>query len=215
MNDIIVVVTGTMIDFHRANKTIQSIAKERCTTIFERHSVDRFTVDGESFQAMMIDPKDAIRMVLQIRAMLRQLTHVQHPKGLDARSSVGLSLSDDAAYDTPQESIAGVRSSSGLMELITRNGRLGVSTGNYENDALFKATLRLLDRVVASWSASQASAMEYALEGLTQHQIADILSITQPSVNNQLKLAHWNEIEHIIEVWESFVMQKSDSEYTY
>jgi hypothetical protein len=154
-------------------------------------------------------------MVLEIRAMLKQLTHAEHPKGLDARSSIGLSLVDDGAIETPHRSIAGVRSSSGLMELHSRNGRLGVSTGNYDSDALIGATLRLLDRVVAGWSSSQASAMEHALQGLTQHQIAEMLNITQPSVNNRLKLAHWNEIEHIIEVWESFVMQKSDTEYSY
>ncbi len=215
MNETIAVVTGIIIDFQRANTTMQSIAKERSISMFKRYSVDALNIEGGSFQAVLKDPQIAIRMTLELRSMLRQLTHAQHPKGLDARTSVGLGDIAHGDVLTPNESIAWVRSASGFEELTSRNGRLGVSTSNYDNDALIGATMRLLDRVVAGWSASQASAMEYAIQGLTQHQIAEILNITQPSVNNRLKLAHWNEIEHIIDVWESFVMQRSDTVYIY
>jgi hypothetical protein len=215
MNESIIVVTGIIIDYNRANTTMQVIAKERSRTIFNRYAAAIVSVEKDTFQVTMKDPNDVIRMVLELRAMLKQLLHDQHPRGLDIRASIGLGDLDEGDLNKPKYSVAGVRSMSGLSDLTSRNGRLGVSTGNYENDALFGATLRLLDRVIACWSSSQAAAMEYALQGLTQHQIAEILQITQPSVNNRLKLAHWNEIEHLIEVWESFVYQKSRLEYSY
>ena len=215
MNGTIAVVSGTFIDTDRANSTMLAIVKERISSIFDRYDINSYTLDSDGFSALMNDPHDAIRMCLEHRAMLKQLTHKQHPKGLDSRVSIGLGSAETDSLDINDSNIASVRASLGLDDLVSRNGRIGVSTGNIDVDALLGTALRLLDRVIASWSSSQAAAMEYALQGLTQHQIADILHITQPSVNNRLKLAHWNEIEHVIDVWEGLTLQKVDVEYQY
>jgi hypothetical protein len=215
MSESVAVLSGSILDYNRVNMIFRSILKERTRLLFTRYSVDSVILEGDSFQIVMKDPQDVIRMVLEMRAMLKQLVHSQHPKGLDIRVSIGLGDHDEHQIEISRFTQAWVRSNAGLDDLASRNGRMGVNTGIPESDALIGATMRLLDRVVASWSESQASAMEYTLQGMTQHQIADILHITQPSVNNRLKLAQWNEIEHLIEVWESFVVQKSNMEYVY
>jgi hypothetical protein len=164
---------------------------------------------------LMKSPHDAIRLCLEHRAMLKKLNHQKHPKGLDARVSIGLGeFTGDMMTDNKQNT-ALRRSIRGFDEVSNRNGGLGVRTGDHDTDALLGTTLRLLDRVVSGWSSSQSAAIEYALQGMTQHQIADLLHITQPSVNNRLKLAHWNEIEHVIQVWEYLTMQKSEPEFIY
>jgi hypothetical protein len=215
MSGSIAVMTGSILDYDRLNTTIRAIVKERTRLMFARYSVDLVTLEGDSFQIVLKDPQNVIRMVLEMRAILKQLVHSQHPRGIEMRVSVGLGDHDAERIEMSRYTQAWVRSSTGLDDLVARNGRMGVSTGIPKSDALIGATLRLLDRVIASWSQSQASAIEYALQGLTQHQIAEKLHITQPSVNNRLKLAQWNEIEHIIKVWELFVIQKSHTVYVY
>jgi hypothetical protein len=215
MSGSIAVMTGSILDYNRINTTFRAIVKERTRLMFARYAVDLVTLEGDSFQVVSRDPQNVIRMVLEMRAILKQFISSQHPRGLEIRVSVGLGDYDAERIDMSRYTQAWVRSSTGLDDLVAKNGRMGVSTGNPTSDALIGATLRLLDRVVASWSEYQASAMEFALQGMTQHQIASKLSITQPSVNNRLKLAQWNEIEHIIKVWESFVFQKSQIVYVY
>lgn len=215
MNESIAVVTGTIVDFGRANTTMQTIAREKTSSMYKRHAIESYTIEGNAYIAVMQDPHDAMRLCLEHHAMLKQLVHNQHPKGLDAMMSIGLGGFDDSTNDTPAHYAAKKRAEIGLGVLKSRNGRLAINTGSIDVDALLGTTLRLLDRVVTGWSASQAAAMEYTLQGLTQHQIADILHITQPSVNNRLKLAQWNEIEHIIQVWEGLMVNWNDVEYLY
>ncbi len=215
MNEPIAVVTGTIVDFGRVNTTMQTIAREKASSMYNRHAIESYTIEGNAYIAVMHDPHDAVRLCLEHHAMLKQLVHHQHPKGLDAMMSIGLGGFDDSTTNAPAQYAARQRAESGLDDLISRNGRLAINTGSNDVDALLGTTLRLLDRVVTGWSTSQAAAMEYALQGLTQHQIADILHITQPSVNNRLKLAQWNEIEHIIQVWEGLTLNWNDVEYLY
>lgn len=215
MNDPIAVVTGTIVGYDRANTTVKTIVRERTRSLFGRYVDEAQSIEHGTFAAQMKNPTDALRLCLEYRASLKQLTHQLHPKGLDARTSIGLGEQDaNKAYES-SSTVAVSRSSKGLDELMSRNGYLSVSTGSSEVDTIIGTTLRLLDRVVMSWSASQAAAMEYALQGMTQHQIADVLHITQPSVNNRLKLAHWNEIEHVINVWEGLSLQRDNVEYLY
>lgn len=215
MSEGFVMVAGVITDYNHANTTIKSIVKERLATVFARYNTQDVRIQNGEFQAVMHDAHDAMRMILEQRAMLKQLTHKLHPKGLDTRTSIGFGDWSDDVNAELQTASAWDRAATGLSELETRNGRISVTTGNQEIDAILGTTLRLLDRVVFGWSSSQAAAMEYALQGLTQHQIADILHITQPSVNNRLKLAQWSEIEHIIDVWETLTFSKSKSEILY
>lgn len=215
MSEGFVMVAGLVIDFDRANTTIKTIVRERLTSIFDRYNTQDITFEAGGFQAWMSDAHDALRLVLEQRAMLKQLTHKAHPKGLDSRTSIGFGDLGEDASDDMLTSTSQMRAVMGLSDLSSRNGRIGVTTGKVDLDAILGTTMRLLDRVVCGWSSSQAAAMEYALQGMTQHQIADILHITQPSVNNRLKLAQWNEIEHIIEVWESITLTRSKVEYVY
>jgi len=215
MSEGFVMVAGHIIEYDRANATIKSIIKDRLIAIFNRYNATDVTIQAGDYQAVMSDSHDAMRMVLEQRAMLKQLTHKMHPKGLDSRTSIGFAeFGDDADFES-QITSSKLRAVMGLSDLNSRNGRIGVTTGLGELDAILGTTMRLLDRVVCGWSSSQAAAMEYALQGMTQHQIADILHITQPSVNNRLKLAQWNEIEHIIDVWESITLTKNKFEYQY
>lgn len=208
-------VAGVVLDFDRVNATMKSIIKDRLTAVFNRYNTTNVEFITGEFSAVMSDSHDALRMILEQRAMLKQLTHKIHPKGLDSRTAIGFGdFGDDLNVDS-QLATARIRSAMGLSDLNSRNGRIGVTTGLGELDAILGTTMRLLDRVVCGWSSSQAAAMEYALQGMTQHQIADILHITQPSVNNRLKLAQWNEIEHIIDVWESITLSKNKAEYSY
>lgn len=215
MSEGFVMVTGVIIDYDRANTTIKSIVRDRLAAVFARYNTQDISIQSGEFRAIMHDAHDAMRMILEQRAMLKQLTHKLHPKGLDTRTSIGFGDWVDNVSTDMHSVSALTRAAFGLSELESRNGRISVTTGNQEIDAILGTTLRLLDRVVFGWSSSQAAAMEYALQGLTQHQIADILHITQPSVNNRLKLAQWSEIEHIIDVWETLTLSKSKAEILY
>lgn len=202
------VISGVVVDANSANTTIKKIMRDRITTTLQRHGIVDDSPNQETFQVVLNDASNALMAMLELRAVLKQLTHVHHPRGLDARVSIGLGdIEFMASTIRDSDGTAFQRSELGLQLLESRNNRLAICTGHEDRDSWLGIIARMLDRVVVGWSASQAAAIEYALQGYTQHQIADLLHITQPSVNNRLKLAHWAEIEHTMGVWRSSIHQ--------
>lgn len=158
---------------------------------------------GGSFQAIFERVGDALQAILRLRAALKQIVARTNPKGLDARAAIGIGTLDFMA-----DSVAASRGSAlqrsvrSLERMAPRGARISIESGDAERDAWITVAARLLDRVISGWSPSQAEAMQLALNGYTQHQIAEMLDITQPSVNNRLKLALWGEIDLILELWQ-------------
>lgn len=62
-----------------------------------------------------------------------------------------------------------------------------------------------LDYIIKRWSAQQAEAVYFQLQGYTQQQMAKQLKITQPSVHQRLQGAGWPVVQKILQRFEALV----------
>ncbi|HEX8607180.1 MAG TPA: sigma factor-like helix-turn-helix DNA-binding protein, partial [Pedobacter sp.] len=62
------------------------------------------------------------------------------------------------------------------------------------NDTI-KIILNFVNKYLGDWTTAQAEVIFWHLEGKNQQEIAELLSISQPSVNSRLKAAGWKELE--------------------
>lgn len=156
-------------------------------------------VRGDSWQFAISDPREALRMALFFRALIR----ITLPDaGIDTRIAIGfgtidflpgenLSSGDGEAYRLSGEG----------LEQLQKTFRMGlffpVEARSNLTDA-FDVIVKLIDREASKWTQAQAESFAGALLGLTQQAIASdwvAREITQQAVAQHLERAGWSTIE--------------------
>ncbi len=186
------VITGDIID------SVKLIPEERNTLIatmeeLESNSKGRydFFIRGDSFQVLM--KEDALLETLKIKYLLKIRT------GLAARVSIGigpvthldsrLSNSDGPAFWL---------SGQGLDAMKAEKALLSIHTENEEKNKEWFLHTHTLDYLEKTNTLNQTEVHYWSLLNKTQQEIAEIIGITQSSVNRRIKNSGWHLIEKIV-----------------
>jgi len=164
---------------------------------------------GDSFQLSPADPSDAMLVAIIIRAGLfaqeqpnedRAEVAVGLKQGFDARIAIGVG---DAGFTSTR-----ISESSGEAYLLSgrrldrmKEEQRTLAAATWDNDLgrHLDISSMLADVLISSWSANSATAVyRQLLYGENQKQTAAYLNITQPSVQNRLRIAHFEEIKRYI-----------------
>ncbi len=167
---------------------------------------------GDSWQLLVVDPGDALRVALYFRACLRAESD---SGGIDTRFSIGVGPIDTL----PERSVAEGRGeafvlSGQLMDKkISSRMRFALARttpDDWWEERSIAVILSIMDTVATRWTSAQARAVCSALIGWTQERIAKGWSdgpITQQAVAQHLARAGWDGISEAIEYYER-VMRK-------
>lgn len=159
---------------------------------------------GDSFQGI-VDPTQALRAALAVRARLRQWD-APGPKAApkrasgqvsrniplaslpDARVAIGIGTVAFRSAKVIESDGEAFRTSGRELDALTRvGGRLAIATPWNEVDKEFAAMAKLLDALVSNWSSASAQAMFlHIAQGSTQTEIAKKLGVSQPAVHKRL-----------------------------
>ena len=85
---------------------------------------------------------------------------------------------------------------------------LSIKTPDDEKNTAIQVLLNFMNKIIIEWSFAQAEVIYLLLEGKTQQEIADELSLSQPSVNSRIKLANWKDIELALKYISGLVQKK-------
>ena len=154
---------------------------------------------GDSWQLLVIDPAQSLRIGLFFRAFLRGK---MKSKRVDTRISIGVGSIDIM----PEESVSrgdgeAFRSSGEGLESLTRTHRMTISFPQSlisNNLQPLDVILKLIDALARDWTEKQAHAVSGALLEYTQEKIARTWfekEISQQAVAQHLDRAGWNAIE--------------------
>ncbi len=149
---------------------------------------------GDSFQGSTINGvKDCLNYAVACIARFKE-------QGFAIRIAIGIGdISYTAASVRTSDGTAFLYSGRTLEGLKKRNGSfIGIKTGDENLDAEFEAHCASLDFLFARCTKPQAEALIFALNGLTQVEIAEKLSIAQPTVQQRLKAAGWQVFKAIL-----------------
>jgi len=153
---------------------------------------------GDSWQFVVQEPILAVRVTLLFRAFL--LVHGEQEFGNKIHTSAAIGfgkikfLQNDVSIAGGGEAyeISGKK----LDKLRRRMPGLGVS-GLGNNNQYMDSMLGVLAALIRRWTALQAQAISYALQGFSQIKISKMWKppISQQAINKHLKAAGWPAID--------------------
>lgn len=158
---------------------------------------------GDSWQMVVHQPLNAIRIGLYFRAVLRGLY------GVDSRVSIGFGGVDYLPSENISTGTGQAFTLSGQgLEMCVKPTRMNLrfpsSKINLESQGLNTIT-RLIDLQVGRWTPGQAQAAAGALIGLTQAEIAANWQpdpVSQQAISQHLDSAGWTQIKGALDYLE-------------
>jgi len=171
---------------------------------------------GDSFQLVPCVPSDAMLIAVILRSgliarVISESNIVEEDFAFtshyDARLAIGYggkgTLKDKISESSGEAFLLSGRRLDLMKE---ENRRLAVSFTDDELTRHLDISSLLADLIISSWSENSALAVYHSLLfAKTQKDIANILHITQPSVQNRLKIAHFEEIKRFIAYFKGLI----------
>lgn len=161
---------------------------------------------GDSFQAVLTNPVDALQCILEIK------TGLKRTKGLDVRVAVGLGeitiVDNQIAKSTGS---AFTRSGTTLDHLKERNQTIVVSSDK-PLDRYMNMCLKMALLYMDSWNVTSAGILYELLKNpaQTQEELGNLLGIKQATVSRRLDRANWSETKELLQLFENYYNDLSD-----
>jgi len=169
-----------------------------------RHDISNFR--GDSWQLIIARPEKSLEISLYIRTYLR---FAVSERKLDSRIAIGIGEVEFIPENNVSAGYGSAYTASGhLLETLSGSQRMALGFAAPEDSLAHNAAVilvELVDTLVTSWRASQCQAVYWALQGLTQTQIAQRwhpAPIRQPSVSNNISRSAWPTIKRSLIFYE-------------
>ncbi|AVR46294.1 hypothetical protein C7S20_14040 [Christiangramia fulva] len=169
---------------------------------------------GDSFQGILKNPEEALRVVLKIKTAINQLdeSDLSNKRNMaikaDMKCAIGI-----GTYDFERESIAEANgqafqfSGRTLDSMKTLNRKTQLKTPVEAVNEEFNTSLFLFDTLADKWSTASAEVIYYLLKGLKETEIAEELDISQSAVNQRKKAAGWEAINALLLRYEKVISE--------
>ncbi|MEX0987235.1 MAG: hypothetical protein WD052_07135 [Bacteroidales bacterium] len=178
--------------------------------IIERRMWEIFR--GDSFQ-LVTAPEKALLASLVLRSGLQGGVYRLAPplivedmlnETMDVRLSIGIGAVGELSDHLSESYGAAFTISGKMLEYIARDElKLLITTTDESLNKHFEVICRLTDIIISDWSENSSQAVyRNLLMDETQQETAGFLGISQSSVQNRLKIAHLDEIHHILAYFE-------------
>lgn len=176
---------------------------------------------GDSFQCLVPNVQDALRVALLIKTKIRSLNpsalHSVKAKSkplksksvylttwvFDARLAIGIGEVPKTVRDLATTSSEAFFLSGHLLdEMKSRKQSLDIDTVDKYRDEL-EIEMLLLDNIIAKTTAMQCEVIYWKLWGYSEIDIANKLGIGQSAVNQRSNAGSWNSIDAMVERFET------------
>ena len=178
------------------------------------------TFRGDSFQSMVKNPADALKMALIQKTFIRSLNpsdvyevhkkdnpsikrNIIYPFGIfDARIAIGIGDVDKSTSRLTSSSGKAFQLSGQLLDKMkSKKQALAIATDDKFNDEL-ETEIILLDALISKTTALQCEVINQKLLGYTEMEIAKQLQIMQSAVNQRSNSGNWKAIDSMIKRFE-------------
>lgn len=193
-------------DLFAAFPKLSSLLRERYPNEIS-YNISNFRGDG--WQLVVNYPRKALEISLFIRTYIRFAITQEK---IDSRVAIGIGGVDFIPAGNVSAGYGSAFTLSGhLLEALPAHQRmaLGFPIDDLSlTHAAASMLVELMDSLITAWGASQCQAIFWALQGLTQTQIAERwlpAPITQPSVSNNLNRSSWPTIRKSLVFFEELL----------
>jgi hypothetical protein len=195
------VLTGDIINFTRLNpqnrqRLIENL--EKLIKSWIKNSEDAEIYRGDSYQIIFEDVANAISRGVQLICWFKIQSDQVNKTYLSSRISIGIGAVSYRGKNVLSSDGEAFHLSGRNFDKMNIEELISIHTNDNEKNKAIHIILNFVNKIINEWTIPQAEVIFHILEGKTQQKIADNLSISQPSVNSRIKLAHWKEIEQAI-----------------
>ncbi|MDZ4822291.1 MAG: hypothetical protein SH856_02415 [Flavobacteriales bacterium] len=193
----IAVITGDIAGFTRMNQKKRDKCLDdlkRCFEVLKEYRKQNSLrgnpeiFRGDSFQLVLTKPTNALAVVLQLKTFL--VFEIKLSVGIGTSSPLKRRSgeSDGEAFHLSGRTLDEMKYSTVSTSFKT--------TSNELNDEL-ETHCYLLEGMTSRWTIVQKDVLFYKLIGYTETEIAEVLHISQPTVNAHSKAANWKAVERL------------------
>jgi hypothetical protein len=155
---------------------------------------------GDSFQAIVSKPEDALLIVMKIKASLKSI------KGINVRMAMGIgNRTYNAAKITESNGSAFVHSGEKFEILNLAKQNLAIKSDWPQFDEEMNLYLRLGLIAMDNWTVNAAEIVRVAMENpdKSQGKLGRIIGIKQSAISSRLRRAYYEEIMEINEMYKA------------
>ena len=218
------IITGDVIHSTKMNALHRDWLFKRITSALKQWDKDfgmrSETFRGDSFQCLVINPCDALKMALLQKTYIRSLNRsdlyelenkttanrkrILLPNWIfDARIAIGIGNVDLLANRLAGSGGEAFHLSGRLLDTIkNKKQSLAITTNDHFKDEL-ETEFILLDALLSKTTALQCEVITHKLLGYTEIEIAKELDIMQSAVNQRSNSGNWHAIESMIKRFEN------------
>jgi hypothetical protein len=198
------VITGDIV-----NSTLLTEAREKklvlaLKDLFNNHKMEFFR--GDSFQAYVKDPEQALRMALLARSLTISLNKDEDPIVSDVRISIGL-----GTVHIPVRALNTARGEAFILsgrkfDEISKTGqRLVFAISHPMANEGLQVIADYLNAIFDSMTGKQAEVIVELLKGEMQKVVARKLKKNKSTIHQRMISGRWPEIEKILQRYENII----------
>ena len=200
------VLTGDIV-----NSTQLNAAKEKKLTnilinLFVDHKMEFFR--GDSFQAYIKEPKEALKLALLSRAAAISLFKDEKNMMSDVRISIGI-----GKVVTPVRTLKTAKGEAFLLsgrqfdEIAKSNQRLAISISSPVANEGLQVIADYLNAIFDVMTGKQAEVIFELLKGEMQKVVAKKFKKTKSTIHQRITSGRWPEIEKLLQRYENIINQ--------
>jgi hypothetical protein len=157
---------------------------------------------GDSLQAFIRNPNEALELVFQLRSAARGLSAIH-----DVRASIGIGHASARTTNTRTATSQPYVLSGRGFDQLTGEQRLRIQSGNDQANIAFNVIAQYADHIFRDLTIKQAEVVGKLLEQKTQTEVARSLKKAQATVNKHAQAASWDAIEGLIYEYKHAIKQ--------
>lgn len=196
----IAIITGDIVSSQSVKTDIWNDALSRVLSTLGPQPQRWDIFRGDSFQARVDNPADAMRVAVQIKATMKMI------KGLDMRMAIGIGDIEYEGKDiTESNGSAFIHSGRLFDELPSMHQRLAIRSPWSDLDECINLPCKLACITMNKWLANAAEVMQYILlnPNASQSETGKALGIAQNTVSERFSRAYKEEILAFIAFYET------------
>ena len=206
------VLTGDIINFTHLNSQNRQrliVNSENLIKSWIKTSEDAEIYRGDSYQILFEDVTKAISRGVQLICWFKIQSDQENKIYISSRISIGIGGVSYRGKNVLSSDGEAFHLSGRNFDKMNNEELISIHTNDPEKNKAIHIILNFVNKIINEWTIPQAEVIFHILEGKTQQKIANSLSVSQPSINSRIKLAHWKEIEQAINYISELVQKKN------
>lgn len=202
------VLTGDIVNSTKLSAAKSAALGRKLQALFAKEAVVFEFYRGDSFQAYVKDPAQALQLALLSRTAAIKLSKDDKQVLSDVRISIGIGAVTTAVRSLKTaKGEAFVLSGRKFDEMIKEQQRLAITSTNDLANLALQMMANYLNAIFKDMTGKQAEVIFELLKGGLQKEVASKIKKTKSTIHQRITAGRWPEIEILLQQYQQIILQ--------